>query len=267
VPGDVGTGPGTVGRVTSQHMTSTAADPADYRLACDDLLALWRAMPRRATTNTADELLARVVVGLGIHVVSATTGAFLMTAQGFNRDTLPLARKCLEFAVFAQWLRINGKPALDGFLAHSNKRSKQLVESMTVAGVTVPADVVESFKDAEPPAEPGAPKRRPAPEVEVAGNFSRICESVRQGDFLYFLYRGLSADCHPSVTAISMMLPGREAEAEEMGRTSRTTDYVCALSLLLAFGAADDVALGEQQRPELEKIAAPLGLLTRLTAR
>jgi hypothetical protein len=244
---------------------ATTATPADYRRACDELLSIWRGMPRQGATAPSEELLGRVLVGLGMHVVSATTSAFLLTAEGFNRDTLPLARKCLEFSVFGQWLRINGQPALDGFLAHSNKRSRQLFASMTIAGVPVPATIAEAFKETEPPRPPGAPKPAEPKEVEIAGNFSRICESIEQGAFLYFLYRGLSADCHASVTAVSMMLPGREEEAAEMGRTSRTTDYVCALSLLLVFGAIDGVALSERLRPDLERIAIPLGLLTQLS--
>lgn len=238
-------------------MATTDASPADFRQACDELLALWNAGPNSATTDKSDEARARVLVGLAIHVVSATKSALILTAQGHNRDAYPLARKCLEFSIFAQWIRLNGTLALQGFHQHSVKRSKQLLASMLLLDVGIPPEVADDLWEAD---------TSKLAEADIAGNLSRICDSLEQGAFLYFLYRGLSSECHPSISAISMMLPGYEAEAAEMGRTSRVPDYVCALSLLLALGAVDDLALSKRLKPDLDRIAAPLGLLTLLSS-
>jgi hypothetical protein len=241
------------GRVSAPR--AVALEPEAYRLACVELIELWDTTS--ATTRQRDQNLARVLYGLALHVTSTTRAVLLLAEAGRYRDTYPLTRKCLEFAVTAQWLRSNGVKGLEGFGYESARNSKNMMASMAAAGMAVPPDVVATFSEPLVKADEAATARR----------FDLQCASFRGGDSLYVMYRHLSTDTHPSLSAVSMMLPDRASEADALGSSPAVPYYTCAFAMLLALRAADDVTLNKPRKGALQKVSRRLGLPSMLTPR
>lgn len=227
-----------------------ALEPPVYRSAIDELLALWEARPKSATARRIDDPLARVLYGLAIHVVGSTKCVTLLCDHHHYRSTYPLVRKSLEFAVLGQWLRYKGFAGLEAFDFESARTAKAMLQSMTRAGMTVPADLAEMFAGSVPK----------VAEADIVRRFEKVCQSFRGGDSLYVMYRHMSKETHPSVSAIAMMLPGREEEGMKIGDNPLLPYYTCAFSMLLALRAADEMTLGKPMKRPIQAIERRLGL-------
>src|SRR5437764_791801 len=86
-----------------------------YRDACAELIEIWSSQPELIMARARDDMLARVLYGLALQVVSTTRSVVVLCDLRRYRDTYPLVRKCLEFAVMAQWLREHGTEGLQAF--------------------------------------------------------------------------------------------------------------------------------------------------------
>ena len=170
----------------------TAKRPPDlsaeeYRAACEELVRLWDSLPNAIEVRNRDDSSARVLYGLAVHVVSSVRSVLLLIEAERSRDSYPLVRKALEFAVMAQWLRYHGAAGLSAFGFESTRRSRAILKTMTDADIEVPADIVAGYSI-------DVPK---VAEADLVRNFEQVCTFFRGGAGLYFMYRFLSADCHP----------------------------------------------------------------------
>ena len=96
-----------------------------YSAACEELVAIWDAHPAQVTFRAKEDVLARVLYGLAVHVASGARSIQLLVSAGRVRDTYPLVRK--------RWISRGARPVAEVPRLGRSKRLRIRIDS-TVQG-------------------------------------------------------------------------------------------------------------------------------------
>lgn len=230
--------------------TEKALAPDEYRTVIDRLIGLSRSRP-----NVEPRLHARRVVllaALELEAVDTAVASLVLMDATKHHAAQPLTRKVFEFAIVAQWIQMNGDASLSAFFDLQDIRETQIGEQAIKAGFTYPADLM-----------PGRPPK--TPEVETLKVFENVCDALQGGPGLYFLYRALSAGCHPSGTGIARWLGAddnptglRFVQPEDHPDLSQM--YTLAASLIWISRAVDLNVMHRPRQSALKDAAKEIGV-------
>jgi hypothetical protein len=169
--------------LVSNRALAVVPPAAPFREVADELIRLSSArsevQPRGTTAR-----LAAILIGLELELVDTARACLLLLDNGFADASLPLARKCFEYGVVAQYLNLTRDT--EAYFDVSDDIWRKIDREQRNTGLPLPPELTAQL-DRNAPAPPGAATLK---------RFEQVCAAF-EGSGLYLLYRHMSSSVHP----------------------------------------------------------------------
>lgn len=233
----------------------------ELRGVCEDMLRDWvdaysgiGSIDLGSKAQVPDGVRYTIVLAFAAHTHHVTTAAADLMHAGDYLSAIPLLRVGYESALTAAWASQSedAARALQNLYVetaqklHGSASRTGWFESLLTG--TAPNDLVDAA---------------PSAKGEAAG-FANLCLALEpNGEWLYTMYRLLSAYSHPSGTVLSMFAPGEDGGAVSSSPSSpddgRSWWHAAATNLLHAGQALDRLDSAGRRRDALAEASHVIG--------